>query len=243
MRLCLAAALAAALAFNGPAWAASDKDGPQGEAAAPPAASPPRAVEPDLPIVEPAPEYDKPAAAPARPVAAPAAHAGDLLHMFQTFCRATHVGKTQILAAADREGFQPVSADEVKSLAGFSFENLELRAKTVDGVRLLVAAGRGRHSNLAGQPNLDVCIVGISPSEAGAAGSFGHWAGVEPVSHTPAGGETFMFIEGPEGRRSVASTDVSEMRRHIRDGDMQMLMVRDQDGSTLAIYGVMRPEI
>jgi hypothetical protein len=242
MRLCIAAALAVALAFNGRAWAAPDKAEAQEEAPPPPAAPPALAVEPAPPVVEPAPEYDKPAD-PSRATVTPAARAGELLQMFQTFCRDTHVGKTQILAAAEREGFAPASADEVKTLAGFSFENLELRAKTVGGVRLLVAAGRGRHANLAGQPNLDFCIVGVSPIEAGAAGSFSHWAGVEPVSHSLTGGDMFMFVEGPEGRRSVASTDVSEMRRHVRDGDMQLLLVGDQDGSTLAIYGVIRPEI
>ena len=151
----------------------------------------------------------------------------------------THVGKTQILAAADRQGFQPISANEVKSLAGFFREPGTARQ---DVTACACWSPPGVAPFQRRQPNL-VCIVGISPLEAAQRDRSGHWAGVEPVSHTLTGGDMFMFFEGPEGRRSVASTDVSEVRRHVRDGDMQMLLVGDQDGSTLAIYGVMRPEI
>ena len=158
---------------------------------------------------------DNPDAVPS-PAPEQTARAGALLQMFQTFCRGTYAGQAAILAAAERQGFRSLPASELKSLAGFNIED---------------------------QPSMDVCIVGVTPTETGAAGRFGHWAGVEPVSGAGVGGQMFMFVEGPEGRRSVTASGVGDMRRHVRDGDVQLLLVGDQDGSTLAIYGVMRPEI
>lgn len=222
MKRGLAALAALAMLAGGPAFAGDDKA---------PAPAAPDAAMPDNPDAVPSPAPEQ------------TARAGALLQMFQTFCRGTYAGQAAILAAAERQGFRSLPASELKSLAGFAIEDLQLRANTVDGVRMLVAAGRGRQASTAGQPSMDVCIVGVTPTETGAAGRFGHWAGVEPVSGAGVGGQMFMFVEGPEGRRSVTAWGVGDMRRHVRDGDVQLLLVGDQDGSTLAIYGVMRPEI
>lgn len=247
----LASTLAAALLYAGAAQAGPPDKGepdawPQAiqpvEPAPPESLAPDDRAKPDGDAPDSGPSVEAPRRTTPPAVVVPTAHAGALLHMFQTFCRGTYAGKTAVLAAAEREGFRPAPVSEMKYLAGFSFEDLELRANTVDGVRMLVAAGRGRQAAMEGRPGLDVCIVGVTPTESGAAGSFGHWAGVEPVSPPGAAGAMFMFVEGPDGRRSVGA-GVGDMRRHVRDGDMQLLLVGDQDGSTLAIYGVMRPQI
>ena len=195
---------------------------------------------PEAPQVRP-PTVRAPLPAPPTPRAA-APRAGGLLRMFHTFCRNTHAGQTAILAAAERQGFARGDPSEVKTLEGFAFQGLEMRVSIVDGVRMFVAAGRGRQSRIEGGPGLDVCIVGVSPSERGAAGTFGEWAGVDPVSSSGGSVSMFMFSEGAQGRRPIGG-DPAALRRHVRDGDVQLLMVGDQDGSTLAIYGVMRQDL
>lgn len=171
---------------------------------------------------------------------APPRRGADLLRMFHRFCRDTHAGAGAVIAAAERDGYREADNEELKTFAVMDLRDLQVRARSDGDVRLLVGAAHGRDRRLEGQRAMDVCIVSISPGGADAAEAFGGWVGVEPVE---AGTHSvFMYLEGPTGRQSIASAP-GDLRRRMRDGDLQLLMVGDEGDSTIAIYGVTRPEI
>ena len=182
-------------------------------------------------------------AADTAPNASTDARSGALLQVFQTFCRGVAASPAGIVAAAERRGLRPRPATDYKSLASLGVEDLTVRAGEIDGVQVMVAAGRQARTGQQGLQGLDVCVVGVTPSEPGAIRRFESWAGVAPVSRVGAEGDIFLFLEGPEGRRAVTTTGAEEMRRHVRDGDVRLLMVSDHPEGTLAVYSLMRPEI
>jgi hypothetical protein len=205
---------------------------------------------PEVPVPPPAVEPAEPAPAPqdeAKPSAAPRQEAAQqgaaLLQMFQTFCRQTHAGAGAVIAAAERDGYTAANDDDLKAFAGIDLRDLQVRIKTVDGVRRIVGSAHGSSERVEGRPAMDVCIVSISPGGADIE-PFGRWVGVEPMASAPGARSVFMFLEGPRGRQSIGDAGTpGELRRRMRDGDLQLLMVGDEGDATLAIYGVMRPEI
>jgi hypothetical protein len=170
---------------------------------------------------------------------AASAHAeSPMLGMYQKYCVAPAAAPAPVLSALAVDGFVRPPAALTKDVGELPFDNAQFRAKLIDDVMIIVIVGTAAGPD---STKFDVCAVAILPSESGAKAAFDGWVGVRPVKAEPGETPTYLFVDGPKGRRSVEDLSSAEGLRAIKAGALRLAGFENTEDTTVMMYGALRP--